>query len=57
MKRAEFWGYVRISRYKLLYVNKGLQPTVLGMFYDRVCAPCMSRAHLLQATVKSQNYK
>jgi len=28
-----------------------------GIFLYRVCAPCMSRAHLLQATVKFQNYK
>lgn len=30
-----------------------LNPNVLYM----MCAPCMSRAHLLQATVKFQNYK
>jgi hypothetical protein len=30
-----------------------LTPNILYM----MCAPCMSRAHLLQATVKFQNYK
>ena len=38
MKRAEIRGYVRISRYKLLCEMKGLQPTIIGMFYDRVLA-------------------